>query len=100
MTAWGSYSWEPTLVSSFRLRTEHQDGMEGSAAVLAGMPALGANTANYGGKITEASVGVNYMYAPAKNISIEYITPLSQDRNGIQADKESAIAISWRNAFF
>lgn len=87
-------------MSSFRLRTEHQDGMEGSAAVLAGMPALGANTANYGGKITEASVGVNYMYAPAKNISIEYITPLSQDRNGIQADKESAIAISWRNAFF
>ena len=100
LTAWGSYSWEPTLVSSFRLRGEHQDGMEGSAAVLAGMPALGANTANYGGRIIEGSIGVNYMYAPAKNISIEYITPLSQDRNGIQADKESAIAISWRNAFF
>ena len=100
LTAWSSYSWEPTLVSSFRLRTEHQDNMEGSTTALAGMPALGANTANYGGKITEASVGVNYMYAPAKNISIEYTAPLSQDRNGIQADKDSSIAISWRNAFF
>jgi hypothetical protein len=99
LTAWGSYSWEPTLVSSFRLRTEYQDNMVGSDSNIVGA-ALGAQTENYGGKITEASVGVNYMYAPAKNISIEYITPLSQDRNGVQADKESAIAISWRNAFF
>ncbi len=99
LTAWSSYSWEPTLVSSFRLRAEHQDEISGSDAGIVG-PGLGAQTGNYGGKILEASVGVNYMYAPAKNISIEYITPLSQDRNGYQADKESAIAISWRNAFF
>ena len=99
LTAWSSYSWEPTLVSSFRLRTEHQDEIYGIDPNIYG-PALGAQTANYGGKITEASVGVNYMYAPAKNISIEYITPISQDRNGYQADKDSAIAISWRNAFF
>ncbi len=100
LTAWSSYSWEPTLVSSFRLRAEHQDEISGSDALLAPMPALGANTANYGGKILEASVGVNYMYAPAKNISIEISKPISQDRNGIQADKDSSIAISWRNAFF
>ena len=99
LTAWGTYSWEPTLVSSFRLRSEHQDNMVGSDSNIVGA-ALGAQTENYGGKITEASIGVNYMYAPAKNISIEYIAPISQDRNGIQADKESAIAISWRNAFF
>ncbi len=99
LTAWSSYSWEPTLVSSFRLRAEHQDELHGLDPVLAA-PGLGAQPGNYGGKIIEASVGVNYMYAPAKNISIEYITPLSQDRNGYQLEKESAIAISWRNAFF
>ncbi len=99
LTAWGSYSWEPTLVSSFRLRAEHQDELHGLDSVLAA-PGLGAQPGNYGGKIIEASVGVNYMYAPAKNISIEISKPISQDRNGYQADKESAIAISWRNAFF
>ena len=99
LTAWSSYSWEPTLVSSFRLRAEHQDELHGLDPVLAA-PGLGAQPGNYGGKIIEASVGVNYMYAPAKNISIEYIAPISQDRNGYQAEKDSAIAISWRNAFF
>jgi len=99
LTAWSSYSWEPTLVSSFRLRTEHQDEIHGIDPNIIG-PGLGAQTANYGGKITEASVGVNYMYAPAKNISIEITKPISQDRNGYQADKDSSIAISWRNAFF
>lgn len=99
LTAWGSYSWEPTLVSSFRLRAEHQDEISGSDAGIVG-PGLGAQTGNYGGKILEASVGVNYMYAPAKNISIEISKPISQDRNGYQADKDSSIAISWRNAFF
>ncbi|CAC9582251.1 hypothetical protein BHECKSOX_1931 [Bathymodiolus heckerae thiotrophic gill symbiont] len=87
------------MVSSFRLRTEHQDAIHGIDSNIYA-PGSDAQTANYGGKITEASVGVNYMYAPAKNISIEYITPLSQDRNGYQANKESVIAISWRNAFF
>ena len=99
LTAWSSYSWEPTLVSSFRLRAEHQDELHGLDPVLAA-PGLGAQPGNYGGKIIEASVGVNYMYAPAKNISIEYVTPISQDRNGYQLNKESAIMISWRNAFF
>lgn len=99
LTAWSSYSWDPEIVSSFRLRTEHQDEIHGLDSNIYG-PGLGAQTANYGGKITEASIGVNYMYAPAKNISIEYITPISQDRNGIQADKDSSIAISWRHAFF
>ncbi|MBL6977277.1 MAG: hypothetical protein ISR70_04395, partial [Candidatus Thioglobus sp.] len=91
LTAWGSYSWESTLVSSFRLRTEHQDAIHGIDSNIYG-PGLGAQTANYGGKITEASVGVNYMYAPAKNISIEISKPISQDRNGVQADKDSSIA--------
>ena len=99
LTAWGSYSWDPTLVSSFRLRSEHQDDIHGIDSNIYG-PGLGAQTTNYGGRITEAGIGVNYMYAPAKNISIEVLKPISQDRNGIQADKDSSIAISWRNAFF
>lgn len=101
LTAWTSYSWEPTLVSSLRLRGEHQDAIHdlGLDASTYG-PGLGAQVANYGGKIIEAGIGVNWMYAPAKNISIEYLTPISQDRNGVQAEKDSAIAISWRHAFF
>jgi hypothetical protein len=99
VTVWSSYEWEPDLVSSFRLRTERQGTIHGIDPNIIGA-GLGAQTENYGGKITEASIGVNYMYAPAKNISIEYTAPTSQDRNGVQANKDSSIAISWRNAFF
>jgi hypothetical protein len=99
VTVWSSYEWEPDLVSSFRLRTERQGTIHGIDPNIIGA-GLGAQTENYGGKITEASIGVNYMYAPAKNISIEYTAPISQDRNGVQANKDSSIAISWRNAFF
>ncbi len=98
-TAWTSYSWKPTLVGSFRLRHEYQGEIEGSDPKIYG-PGLGADPDNYGGTKTEALIGVNWMYKPARNISIEYANPFAQDRNGIQAEHDQTIMISWRNAFF
>ncbi|BAS68360.1 conserved hypothetical protein [endosymbiont of Bathymodiolus septemdierum str. Myojin knoll] len=98
-TVWGSYAWKPSLVSSLRLRTEHQGKIKGVDSNIYG-PGLGAQTSNYGGNLTEASIGMNWTYARAKNISIEYAVPISQNRNGYQAERDSTISISWRNAFF
>lgn len=98
-TAWLSYSWEPTLVTSTRLSHETQDRIEGIDPKIFGA-GLGANPDNYGGTKTEFSVGVNWMYKPARNIGLEYSQPIRQDRNGVQPDHTRSIMISWRNAFF
>ncbi|MCP4078207.1 MAG: hypothetical protein GY744_18735 [Gammaproteobacteria bacterium] len=98
-TAWLSYAWEPTVNGSVRVRTEQQGTIKGIDPKIYG-PGLGANTDNYGGTRTEMAVGVNWMYAPAHNISFEYAQPLSQDRNGVQAEHDQSLMVSWRNAFF
>ncbi len=98
-TAWLSYSWEPTFASSVRLRTEQQGSIKGIDPKIYG-PGLGANPDNYGGSKTEISIGANWMYSPAHNISVEYSMPVEQDRNGVQAEQDSSLMVSWRNAYF
>jgi len=98
-TAWLSYAWEPTLNGSVRLRTEQQGSIKGIDPKIYG-PGLGGDPDNYGGTRTEVALGANWMYAPAHNISLEYAKPIEQDRNGVQADHDQSLMISWRNAFF
>ncbi len=98
-TAWVSYAWKPAWVSSARLRYESQGEIEGIDPKIFG-PGLGANPDNYGGTRTELLLGTNWMYKPARNISLEIALPLDEDRNGIQASHDRSIMISWRNAFF
>ena len=99
VTSWLSYEWQPTLVSSVRLRHEDQGKIKGIDSKIFG-PGLGANPANYGGTKTELSLGINWMYQPARNLSIEFSKPLSQNRNGVQSEQDQSLMISWRNAFF
>jgi len=61
---------------------------------------MGANPDNYGGTRTELLLGVNWMYKPARNISLEYGQAIAQDRNGFQPDFDQSLMLSWRNAFF
>ena len=98
-TAWVSYEWKPTFVSSARLRHETQGEIEGIDSKIFG-PGLGANPDNYGGTRTEVLFGVNWMYKPARNLGLEIALPVAEDRNGIQASHQRSIMISWRNAFF
>ncbi len=98
-TAWLSYEWKPTFVSSARLRHEIQGEIEGMDAKIFG-PGLGADPDNYGGTRTEILFGVNWMYKPARNLGLEVSLPIDEDRNGIQASHQRSIIISWRNAFF
>ncbi|RLA01086.1 MAG: hypothetical protein DRQ47_08580 [Gammaproteobacteria bacterium] len=99
MTGWASYSWDPTLVNSLRLRYETQDENEGLDPMIYG-PGLGANPANYGGTKTEIIIGMNWMYDTARNLALEFSIPVAQDRNGYQLEQDYSIMLSWRNAFF
>lgn len=99
VTAWGSYSWNQDLVTSVRLRGETQGTIDGSDPSIYG-PGLGANPANYGGERVEIGLGINWMPAPANNLSLELLVPVYEDRNGVQASHEYSLAFSWRTAFF
>ena len=99
VTGWVSYSWDPTLNNSIRMRYETQEDNEGLDPKIYG-PGLGANPANYGGDKTEIILGMNWMYDTGRNISLEFSIPVSQDRNGYQLEQDYSIMVSWRNAFF
>ena len=99
LTTWLSYEWDPTLVTSVRVRGEHQDEIHGSDPKIFG-PGLGADPGNYGGDKVELSIGVNWMVATANNISLEFSKPVYQDRNGVQADHDYSLFFSWRTGFF
>lgn len=98
-TAWLSYEWLPDLVTSVRLRGETQDSVQGIDPKIYG-PGLGANPDNYGGERTEFGFGINWMPAPANNLSLELLFPIQQDRNGVQAEHDFSLAFSWRTGFF
>ncbi|QKQ25935.1 hypothetical protein [Candidatus Reidiella endopervernicosa] len=94
-----SYEWNPDLATSIRLRGESQDEINGIDPNIYG-PGLGANPDNYGGTRTELGVGINWMPVLANNLSVELLLPLNQDRNGVQAEHEFSVAVSWRKGFF
>jgi hypothetical protein len=99
VTSWISYEWDPTLVTSARVRGETQGTIKGIDPKIYG-PGLGADPENYGGDKVEFAIGVNWMVATANNISIEFSKPIYQDRNGIQADHDYSLFFSWRSGFF
>ncbi len=99
ITGWLSYAPSPTLVTSLRLKTTSEDSIDGVDPKIYG-PGLGANPDNYGGDRTVLAVGANWMYAPARNLGIEYAVPIDEDLNGVQLEHDSSLVISWRNAFF
>ncbi|MCU7807254.1 MAG: hypothetical protein KZQ73_05215, partial [Candidatus Thiodiazotropha sp. (ex Semelilucina semeliformis)] len=98
-TAWISYEWNPDLVTSIRVRGETQDDIHGIDPKIYG-PGLGANPENYGGERAEIGVGINWMPVLANNLSLELLVPIHQNRNGVQAEHELSIALSWRKGFF
>ncbi len=98
-TAWLSYSWKPTFVTSVRMRAETQGSIKGIDPNIYG-PGLGGDPDNYGGDKVELSLGANWMYSMGHNISLEFSKPIYQDRNGVQADHDYSLMLSWRNGFF
>ncbi len=99
LTGWLSYEWDPTLVTSVRVRGETQDTIHGIDPKIYG-PGLGADPDNYGGDKVELSLGVNWMVAPANNLSMEFSKPVYQNRNGVQVEHDYSVFISWRTGFF
>jgi len=99
LTTWVSYEFDPTFVTSFRVRGETQGEIHGLDSKIYG-PGLGADPGNYGGDKVELSLGVNWMVATANNISLEFSKPVYQDRNGVQPDHDYSVFFSWRSGFF
>lgn len=98
-TAWLSYEWKPSLATSVRLHAETQDTIHGIDPRIYG-PGLGADPDNYGGERASIGIGLNWMPAPANNLALELVLPFHQNRNGVQAEQELSVALSWRKGYF
>ncbi len=98
-TVWGSYVLNKAVTATGTINHETQGTLEGRDPKIKGA-SLGAQTGDYGGTLTELSIGLNWKYSKGHSIGIDYATPISQDRNGLQLTKDSALTLSWNNAFF
>jgi len=98
-TAWGSYAVNKKVTSTASINHTTQGTIEGLDPNIKG-PSLGAQAGNYGGTLTEIAIGVNWKYSKGHSIGVDYATPISQDRNGLQLTRDSALTLSWNNAFF
>jgi len=101
-TAWGSYSWVPSLSTSLRVTAETQGDIDGIDSQITGASPT-ADPDNYGGERISTSLGMNYLVQTGAlkghRFSMEATLPVYQNLNGIQMKRESALVIGWQKAF-
>ena len=62
-------------------------------------PVQTANPAFYGGQWLEAGLGVNWASASGHRLALEWTTPLWQDLNGPQLERDWMLTLGWQFAF-
>ena len=102
ISAWGAYSWLPSLSTSVRITGETEDKIDGIDSQIAA-PVQTADPDNYGGERISASIGVNYI-VPAgimegHRFAVEATLPVYQDLNGPQLKRDNAIVFGWQKSF-
>lgn len=104
-TTWLTRSLSPSLSASARLSYTYQDAIDGGYTSDAPMPMMSpmAGTANYGGHVLEAGLGLSYKFADGMlkghSLSLEALTPIYQKNNGIGMNRDFSVTFGWRKAF-
>ena len=102
LTGWVQQELNDTTSVSFRATRYKQDAISGrNTAIVA--PVQTANPANYGGTMTEVSVGLNrlvYLFPGehSDRIGIEVSYPVSQNLNGPQMKSGATIQIGYQKS--
>lgn len=102
VTAWGSYSFVPSLSASVRIAAEAEGDIDGMDDQIRGA-AQGAVPDNYGGERIRAGLGLNYVVPSGSleghRLSAELTLPVYQDLNGPQMKRDNAFVIGWSKSF-
>lgn len=102
VTAWGSYDWANWISTSLRLTGTQQAKIHGIDPNIVG-PTQAADPDNYGGRTIEAGFGVNLMATEGAikghRLAFEIATPVYQDLNGPQLERDTTATVGWQYAF-
>lgn len=102
VTAWGAYSWLPSLSTSLRVTAETESEIDGIDSQIVA-PVQTADPDNYGGERVALSLGMNYVIpagALAGNrLSVEGTLPVYQNLNGPQLERDNMVVIGWSKSF-
>lgn len=98
---WGAYRWNDVIQNTVRLSAERESQIDGRDANIAG-PVQTAQPENYGGDRVELSLGANFAGQgdfAGHIIGAEFTTPLYQDLNGPQMQRDHSISVRYQRRF-
>lgn len=103
-SGWGAYNLNRWSSISASLTWQKTGELEGEyPGNQDPMMAISKDTDNYGGTLINAGIGMNFVipagWFQGHRLEFEVLTPLRQDYNGIQLDKEYSIHAAWSVAF-
>lgn len=102
LTSWGGYTWNDNIQTLVSLAAEHEGKINGRDTNIAG-PVQTADPDNYGGKRLELGLGLNLTgtegLIKGHSIGIEATTPLHQDLNGPQMERNYSITAAYKVTF-
>lgn len=102
LNAWGGYKWNNWLGTTLHASVSTQEEIDGIDSQIV-MPTQAADPDNYGGELVELGLGVNLRGTKGvfKNhaVHLEFTTPVYQDVNGIQLERDYTATAQWRVSF-
>lgn len=102
LNVWSSYAWEKWFSTTARIQASTQDSIDGIDSQIIG-PMQATDPDNYGGETIEVGLGVNFLgmsgHLKDHRIGAEFLTPVYQDLNGPQMEKEYTFTLGWHYSF-
>lgn len=102
-TIWAARKWCAAFSTSVRLDILEKDDIEGANDELNPMMMPAADAEQYGGTFVQAGIGGNLIFPSGllkdHRLAVELITPLYQDMNGLQLEREWTLASGWQKAW-
>lgn len=101
LNSWVQFKISPNMSLSTRLNFRKENQISGSNQNIVG-PVQTANPRYYGGKVINIGFGANFLTSLFKKkdwIGLEYMYPIYQDKNGVQMETDSQLAIGYMKSF-
>lgn len=106
LQGWVMRNLSPWASASLRFDAAHQNGLKGGDSAI-NLPVPTAQTRSHGGTYANISLGVNLIAQTGiwggalagHRLAIEWVSPVHQDANGVQMQRDDTLMIGWQKAF-